>query len=62
MIGSTEEVREHFHAISVERKISHPTVAAITETAHALLKSDLIRGDEIHNRDSSVHTGVKRSL
>jgi len=35
MISSTEEVHEPFHAISVEQKISHPTVAAITETAHA---------------------------
>jgi LysR family transcriptional activator of nhaA len=38
LIGSTEEVREHFYAISVERKISHPAVAAITETARAWLK------------------------
>jgi hypothetical protein len=41
MIGSTEEVREHFHAISVERKIFHPTAATITETAHASLKKRL---------------------
>ena len=32
-IGQTDEVRDHFYAISVERKISHPAVAAITETA-----------------------------
>ncbi|WJW74797.1 transcriptional activator NhaR [Thiohalobacter sp. IOR34] len=32
-IGGTEEVRDHFYAISVERRISHPAVAAITETA-----------------------------
>jgi LysR family transcriptional activator of nhaA len=38
LIGSTEVVREHFYAISVERKISHPAVAAITETARAWLK------------------------
>jgi LysR family transcriptional activator of nhaA len=38
LIGSTEEVREHFYAISVERKISHPAVTAITETARAWLK------------------------
>lgn len=38
IIGSTEEVREHFYAISVERKISHPAVAAITETAREWLK------------------------
>lgn len=37
VIGETEEVREQFYAISVERKISHPAVAAITETARAWL-------------------------
>jgi LysR family transcriptional activator of nhaA len=38
IIGSTEEVREQFYAISIERKISHPAVAAITETARGWLK------------------------
>ena len=38
IIGETKEVREQFYAISVERKISHPAVAAITETARAWLK------------------------
>jgi LysR family transcriptional activator of nhaA len=38
VIGNTEEVREQFYAISVERKISHPAVVAITETARAWLK------------------------
>jgi len=37
-VGNTEEVREHFYAISVERRISHPAVAAVTETARAWLK------------------------
>ena len=32
-IGHTIEVRDQFYAISVERKISHPAVAIITETA-----------------------------
>jgi len=32
-IGQTDEVREQFYAISVERKISHPAVSAITTTA-----------------------------
>lgn len=36
-IGHTDEVREAFYAISVERKISHPAVAAITETAREWL-------------------------
>jgi LysR family transcriptional regulator, transcriptional activator of nhaA len=38
MIGNTESVREHFYAISVERKISHPAVAEITQTAREWLK------------------------
>jgi LysR family transcriptional activator of nhaA len=32
-IGRTEEVREQFYAISIERRIKHPAVAAITERA-----------------------------
>jgi LysR family transcriptional activator of nhaA len=33
VIGRTEEVKERFYAISAERKIKHPAVAAITEAA-----------------------------
>lgn len=36
-IGQTDEVREQFFAISVERRISHPAVAAITEAARRWL-------------------------
>jgi len=36
-IGQTNQVREQLYAISVERKISHPAVAAITETAREWL-------------------------
>lgn len=36
-IGQTNEVLEQFYAISVERKISHPAVVAITETAREWL-------------------------
>jgi len=38
VIGETEDVCEQFYAISVERLISHPAVAAITETAREWLK------------------------
>jgi LysR family transcriptional activator of nhaA len=38
VIGSTEEVREQFYAISFERKITHPAVAAITKTARSWLQ------------------------
>jgi LysR family transcriptional activator of nhaA len=36
-IGQTDQVIEQFYAISVERKITHPAVAAITETARKWL-------------------------
>ncbi len=36
-IGQTDDVREEFYAISVERKISHPAVSAITEAAREWL-------------------------
>ena len=36
-IGQTDEILETFYAISVERKISHPAVVAITETAREWL-------------------------
>jgi LysR family transcriptional activator of nhaA len=38
LIGQTEEIREEFFAISVERRISHPAVALITESARRWLK------------------------
>ncbi|MCB1785198.1 MAG: transcriptional activator NhaR [Gammaproteobacteria bacterium] len=37
IIGSTEDVREQYFAISVERRISHPAVSAITKTAREWL-------------------------
>jgi LysR family transcriptional activator of nhaA len=37
IIGGTEEVLEQYYAISVERRISHPAVSAITETAREWL-------------------------
>lgn len=36
-IGTTDEVREAFYAISVERRISHPAVGAITSSAREWL-------------------------
>ncbi len=38
VVGNTGDVREQFYAISVERRISHPAVAAVTETAREWLK------------------------
>jgi len=37
-VGQTDAVREQFYAISVERRISHPAVAVITESAKRWLK------------------------
>ena len=39
VIGRVESVRESFYAISVERRIKHPAVAAIAETAQQKLFS-----------------------
>ena len=36
-IGATEEVSERFYAVSVERRIRHPAVAAICEAARSEL-------------------------
>lgn len=35
LLGMVEEVRERFYAISAERRIKHPAVSVITETARA---------------------------
>jgi LysR family transcriptional activator of nhaA len=47
-IGQTDEVREQFYAISVERKISHPAVSVITEAAREWLftKAPQARGQK----------------
>jgi LysR family transcriptional activator of nhaA len=37
IIGSTKDVHEQYYAISVERRISHPAVSAVTETAREWL-------------------------
>jgi LysR family transcriptional activator of nhaA len=40
IIGSTGEVREQYYGISVERRISHPAVSAVTEAAREWLNVD----------------------
>jgi LysR family transcriptional activator of nhaA len=37
LVGRVESIRERFYAISVERKLKHPAVVAITEAARAQL-------------------------
>lgn len=49
-IGETDKVRAQFFAISVERKISHPAVVAITETAREWLIRDAVHK---HKRNKS---------
>ena len=34
IIGQTDEVTEQFYAISLERRLTHPAVVAINDTAH----------------------------
>ncbi|MEJ2610869.1 MAG: LysR substrate-binding domain-containing protein [Candidatus Thiodiazotropha sp.] len=39
-IGWTDEVKEHFYAISVERRVTHPVVSIVLETAREMLFAD----------------------
>ncbi|MGB5300913.1 MAG: transcriptional activator NhaR [Thiogranum sp.] len=40
LIGRTDEVKEHFYAISVERRVTHPVVSAVMEAARETLFAD----------------------
>jgi LysR family transcriptional activator of nhaA len=37
LLGSTDDVRERFYAISTERRVRHPAVMAVTESARSEL-------------------------
>lgn len=50
VVGRTDVVRETFYAISVERKIKHPAVVAITEAARENIFTDLDRSSSQHAR------------
>ncbi len=39
-IGRVDEVKEHFYAISVERRVTHPVVSAVIEAARESLFAD----------------------
>lgn len=41
VIGRTRDIKERFYAISIERIIKHPAVAAISEAAHQKLFFDV---------------------
>lgn len=38
IVGQDDSLRERFYAISVEKRIKHPAVLAITDAAHAVMK------------------------
>lgn len=38
IVGRTDEVREHFYAISPERKVKHPGVKLLLKAAHAIFE------------------------
>lgn len=38
-VGRLDEVKERYYAISVERRLKHPAVVAVSEAAHGLLTS-----------------------
>jgi len=44
LVGELEGVRERFYAISVERRLAHPAVIAISESARRDLFPPLVRG------------------
>ncbi|MBA4142038.1 MAG: transcriptional activator NhaR [Nitrosospira sp.] len=41
IVGQTDEVTEQFYAISLERRLTHPAVVAINDTAHRELFANL---------------------
>ena len=44
IIGQTDDVTEQFYAISMERRLTHPAVVAINDTAHRKLFANLYPG------------------
>ena len=44
IIGQTDEVTEQFYAISMERRLTHPAVVAINDTAQRELFANLYPG------------------
>jgi LysR family transcriptional activator of nhaA len=40
LVGRSDELRDEFYAVSVEKRISHPCVIAITQTARDALFND----------------------
>jgi len=57
-IGRVPEVRERFYAVSIERRISHPAVVAISRGA----RDQLFVEEGNPSRRSSVSTGGERTI
>jgi LysR family transcriptional activator of nhaA len=43
LLGRSKEVRERFHAISIERRLKHPAVIAICDAARAQIFGVAVR-------------------
>lgn len=56
-IGSVDEIKARFYAISTERRIKHPAVAAITESA----RSGLVQPPKPSRRGRSTPARVRRA-
>lgn len=49
-IGRVDEIKEHYYAISVERKVTHPVVSAVVETAREVLFAKV---DDVDDKEST---------
>lgn len=59
ILGHTNEVTEQFYAISMERRLTHPAVVAINDTAHRELFANL----DTHSRSpAETPTRITRSI
>lgn len=63
VVGRIDAVREHFYAISVERRLKHPAVVAISEAAreHLFLTPPRARGATRPRRRGSTADGGERA-
>lgn len=59
ILGHTNEVTEQFYAISMERRLTHPAVVAINDTAHRELFANL---DTYSRSPAETPTRITRSI
>lgn len=56
IVGRLDAIREQFYAITVERRLKHPAIVAITESARAnLFDSQCVADDPANAADESQH-------